>query len=292
MIPCSPMRSRATNAVESHPRELRTPPTIPLLALAMLCGCDALFGDDASSAGAGAGGNDASSNGSTTGAGGERPCVPEGPCSTADDCCSGICDAGQCAPTCLEVGTLCEFGASCCSGVCDAGRCAAPACRPDGATCGASSECCAGTCTAGTCGTGPTCKPDGLACAGASECCSGQCTNAVCGPEVPTCGGPNVPCSANAECCSDQCVGGLCQCKTNGLACTTGGACCIGQCDHGLCGASNCAHDACVPGGALNSGCSPCVMAICAQNPACCLAGWDASCVELVGPVCGLACGG
>jgi hypothetical protein len=80
-------------------------------------------------------------------------------------------------------------------------------------------------------------------------------------------------------------------CKTNGSSCSQAGECCINACDHGLCGNNSaCAHDACQMGAALNAGCSPCVMSVCAQNPSCCSSTWNASCTALVATACGQSC--
>ena len=48
-----------------------------------------------------------------------------------------------------------------------------------------------------------------------------------------------------------------------------------------------CAHEKCVAGGPLTSGCDPCVTSICAANPSCCSTQWTSSCVAQVLSVCG-----
>jgi hypothetical protein len=53
-----------------------------------------------------------------------------------------------------------------------------------------------------------------------------------------------------------------------------------------------CAHDKCVEGGPLSSGCDgdPCTTAICAVDPFCCSLGWDNICVQEVDSICGETC--
>jgi vibriolysin len=53
---------------------------------------------------------------------------------------------------------------------------------------------------------------------------------------------------------------------------------------------TGCAHDKCTVGGALTSGCDPCVTSICAVDSFCCSTSWDSLCVGEVSSVCGLSC--
>ena len=63
---------------------------------------------------------------------------------------------------------------------------------------------------------------------------------------------------------------------------------CNGTADDG-CG---CAHDPCVSGGALISGCDPCVTQVCASDTFCCSSSWDSLCTGEVSSVCGQVCTG
>ncbi len=56
------------------------------------------------------------------------------------------------------------------------------------------------------------------------------------------------------------------------------------------CPASACPHDECTVGAALHPACSDCAEAVCAIEPACCISGWDAVCVDEVISQCGLSC--
>lgn len=51
-----------------------------------------------------------------------------------------------------------------------------------------------------------------------------------------------------------------------------------------------CAHDRCLTGGALASGCDACVTSICAADPTCCTTAWTQSCVDKVKTVCNAGC--
>ncbi|HLM74515.1 MAG TPA: M57 family metalloprotease [Polyangiaceae bacterium] len=52
----------------------------------------------------------------------------------------------------------------------------------------------------------------------------------------------------------------------------------------------SCAHDKCIAGAKLTSGCDPCVTQVCAADPFCCNNTWDATCVSEVGSICGISC--
>jgi hypothetical protein len=52
-----------------------------------------------------------------------------------------------------------------------------------------------------------------------------------------------------------------------------------------------CAHDKCISGTKLTSGCDACVTQVCAADAYCCNTQWDATCVQEVGTICGLSCG-
>lgn len=55
---------------------------------------------------------------------------------------------------------------------------------------------------------------------------------------------------------------------------------------------STCSHDTCTTGVALIATCDPCATAICARDANCCNRNWNATCVEEVGSICGVSCGG
>jgi hypothetical protein len=53
---------------------------------------------------------------------------------------------------------------------------------------------------------------------------------------------------------------------------------------------TECAHDICEEGGALQSGCNDCVTSICEADAFCCTNSWDSLCADEVNSVCGQAC--
>jgi hypothetical protein len=55
-------------------------------------------------------------------------------------------------------------------------------------------------------------------------------------------------------------------------------------------GGNTCAHPLCATGIALASTCSPCATQLCTQDPYCCVAAWDATCVGEVTSICGQSC--
>jgi hypothetical protein len=94
-------------------------------------------------------------------------------------------------------------------------------------------------------------------------------------------------------------------CAADPYCCTTEwDVLCIGKTEQyceGLCGSgpTECAHDPCAEGAALESGCDPCVTSVCAADSVCCDAqgqsGWDQFCVSAaenysVHPACDGAC--
>lgn len=116
------------------------------------------------------------------------------------------------------------------------------------------------------------------------------CAHPICavgGPLTATCDAcATVLCAADPYCCSTEwdatCVGevaSFCQKSCTAPPPPTGDG-----------GASTCAHPVCAAGGALTSGCDPCVTQLCAQDPYCCAAEWDATCVSEVTSICGQTC--
>lgn len=53
-----------------------------------------------------------------------------------------------------------------------------------------------------------------------------------------------------------------------------------------------CAHDECVEGAPLASGCSDCVTSVCASDGYCCSGAWDDQCTAEVEQICGINCSG
>lgn len=195
-------------------------------------------------------------------------------CSTANDCCSGHCFAGEhckatragqpcsdfryCASgycrhdgTCAETITSCKLPGEACSslyndccgeGDCEAGKCKLVECRPDGDRCRSSSECCKGLCQDGTCG---NCIPDGATCTTDElDCCSASCSAAdACGS---SCRAWGRGCDKDSDCCTGfycgvppgksqkQCVTNL-RCSGDGFECTINSQCCSYNCNGGLC---------------------------------------------------------
>jgi hypothetical protein len=56
-----------------------------------------------------------------------------------------------------------------------------------------------------------------------------------------------------------------------------------------LASANSCAHSVCTTGAILQTGCSTCATAICAQDPYCCQTKWSSQCVAEVATYCGAA---
>ncbi len=53
---------------------------------------------------------------------------------------------------------------------------------------------------------------------------------------------------------------------------------------------SQCVHDVCSTGAALDAMCHSCARAVCEKDPSCCISGWDAACVARVSHECGQSC--
>ncbi len=103
-----------------------------------------------------------------------------------------------------------------------------------------------------------------------------QCAHDPCSPGVAleaTCD-PCVSeaCAADAFCCENEWDQ---QCVDQATACGCGGSP-GGDPDPG--GGSTCEHDVCLPGVALDAGCSECAGAVCAADDFCCTTEWDIYC--------------
>ncbi|HWB81110.1 MAG TPA: MopE-related protein [Nannocystaceae bacterium] len=152
---------------------------------------------------------------------------------------------------------------------------------------------------AGVCGPGTQqCQNAALTCvsnqAAAPEACDGLDNDCDTGVDEGNPGGGGAcftgipgPCSVGVNTCSGGAVG--CQQTVFPVAdsCNDGiDNDCDGTVDDGCC-----AHSICAQGGALASGCDPCVTTVCANDPFCCSTGWDGICVSEVMTECGsLAC--
>lgn len=169
-------------------------------------------------------------------------------CANSNDCCSGICDGGTCAP--IPIQGACpspDYSVDQCAGslyaVCFGGRCCWTGLV--GGACSSGADCCSGYCLApGEC---QAAKPAGVACTQqtAFQCESNICTDAgVCAggcasngsapPSFPWLApfGDDTPASG---CCSGYADGGLCACIPSGLGCGNSVYCCSGACSAGLC---------------------------------------------------------
>ncbi len=103
---------------------------------------------------------------------------------------------------------------------------------------------------------------------GGASCDSGK--HGECSAGTLTCQNANLKCVQNKQPKSEVCGDG----KDND---------CNGQVDNGC----PCAHDKCVTGSALVSGCSSCVTSICQSDSYCCTNSWDSVCVGEVQTICG-----
>ncbi len=148
------------------------------------------------------------------------------PCTSSNECCSGLCaldpaGAVTCRPTtgCAGLGAPCGFASACCSLGCvapmiEGGRtCRATTCALAGDTCAIGSDCCGGTCNAGVCQDPIGCHPAGEACNGDGDCCGGSCSQGVDGKRrcdlAQGCRVDGEQCAADGDCCSGRCaVGG------------------------------------------------------------------------------------
>ena len=164
-----------------------------------------------------------------------------------EDECSGSCTGG---------------GGGCSHGVCEEGDALDPACSPCAtAICNEDAFCCQ-TAWDSICVGLVVEECDG-------DCGDGDCPHSPCqqGGALPDDCSPCVTsvCDADSFCCETD-WDGLCVDQAVDLCaeCTGGG----------------CAHDECQTGGPLEEDCSPCAMAVCADDSFCCTNNWDSFCVE------------
>ncbi len=101
------------------------------------------------------------------------------------------------AEECKRDGKACKKGTQCCSGVCQNGQCVTP-CTTDGGTCSGNSDCCSGNCSNGQC------------CPSGRTNCNGQCVDtdgdeSNCGTCGNVCPEPPDPSQGGAYCLEGRC---------------------------------------------------------------------------------------
>lgn len=112
------------------------------------------------------------------------------------------------------------------------------------------------------------------------------------------------PCRSGADCqlnhgCSNVATTPACahdKCTVGSRLSSTCDPCVAAICaqDPTCCEAGACAHDVCAAGVKLDVTCGQCTASVCQNRPSCCSDSWDATCVSLVGSLCGAqtcACG-
>jgi hypothetical protein len=183
------------------------------------------------------------------------PCNDNNAC-TADSCVGGGTAVAFCRNTAVAAGTTCEDG-NACNGleICDG----------------------LGTCQPGTIQAAGTACPDGDLCDGDETCnATGTCLSGT-----PPIVNDNNSCTADA---CDSATGVAHTPLPDGSACNGSGVCTAGTCS------ITCAHDKCVSGVRLATGCDPCVTNICSFDSFCCNVTWDSICVSEVSSVCHATC--
>ncbi len=203
-------------------------------------------------------------------------------------CATGIALTSGCDPCVTQI---CAVDSYCCTNDWDS------ACVDEvQSVCGLA---CAGACGDGVCGAGEDCNTCPGDCGACVVCGDGVCDVTE---DCNTCPGD---CGACGACAHDKCATGVAltsgcdPCVTQ--ICAVDSYCCTSSWDSvcvdevlSVCGLScaggACAHDKCVTGVALTSGCDPCVTQVCAVDDFCCNTDWDSICVDEVLSVCGLSC--
>jgi hypothetical protein len=185
-------------------------------------------------------------------------------CAQDDFCCNNEWD-DVCVDQAEEL-CNCGGGGGTCHDQCEAGPALSPACN---------------ACVSAICNNDPFCcqsEWDDVCVMQVDTLCDGECTGGGCAHSPCQIGGA-------LESACDPCVTGIC----------SGDAfCCDSEWDQ-LCvdsaeaecaecsGGSGCAHDECVSGPPLASGCSACATAICNADAFCCDTMWDSMCVDAAG---------
>jgi hypothetical protein len=190
---------------------------------------------------------------------------------------------GVCAP-CPGVFTACGGG----GGDIGGGSCDHDECTQGGALDPSCGSCAADVCAADAyCCDGTNGAWDNICVNEASDICGLSCMGggSVCAHDVCATG------VKLADGC-DSCVTDVC--AQDPYCCDTAwDSTCVGEAEQfcGItCGGSTCAHDECVTGTKLTSGCSPCVTDVCMDDPFCCNDSWDTTCVNKAKALCGLSC--
>jgi hypothetical protein len=202
-----------------------------------------------------------SGSGAANGTGGDSPSLDcgafEAPCTSGDDCCSGLCDGSTdtCSGSvtkCTTAGSPCGGNTECCTLNCDE-VCQESACIPDGDDCTANGDsCCSGICDGGSCkdiNGGQECASSGNPCDGNGDCCSGLCGedghcvlgSSFCVQKYDICARDEQCCTGVCNKASDEDPTGYCDgapsvpssCNTGGIAgtiCNSCGFCCSRSC--------------------------------------------------------------
>jgi hypothetical protein len=197
-------------------------------------------------------------------------------------CGDGVCDAGETCESCPSDCGICgcgdgyckvELGEWCWTCPNDCGKCLTDCCA-------ASPEpgCQDPTVQDCVCAQEPACCSAGWGaqCATLAAGSCGYACDSVCGDGVCKEGESCTSCPVDCGACGGRCGDG---------ACKLGESCDTCPLDCGACTGSCC--EARPEPGCEDSGVRACV---CASDPACCLAGWDAQCVQIAGD-CGATCG-
>ncbi|HEU4728950.1 MAG TPA: hypothetical protein VFT22_13695 [Kofleriaceae bacterium] len=235
----------------------------------------------------------------------------------SNSCAHGLCEAGgpldtACSPCTASV---CAFDAFCCTvswddvcvqeseqtcgtvcttcgnGVCEAGETpgncpqdCTPPCAHDVCDPGAPLDQACDTCAGSVCGTDPFC------CTVFWDRICVQESESLCGKNCEGCAHDfcNVgdPLASNCDACATS------VCAADPFCCTTAwDSRCVQEAASG-CGlaCAVCSHSLCSQGTPLETGCDPCVTAICAADPYCCNNTWDERCVDATQTTCGLTC--
>jgi hypothetical protein len=229
------------------------------------------------------------------------------PCSSASECCSGLCaldslSTSTCRPTpgCLGLAQACSLAGQCCSLSCEVSDGGPGACG-DGVSrlcaivsneCQENADCCSGLCSAGLCAPlgpppppgPPACSPAGEACNAPADCCAQVCNPSTdeANPNrcalLPGCREQGELCLTAADCCDSVCSpdkSGVLRCASLGPCPTADTRPCDRQVGDVCKNSNECCSRACV---ATTDGISRCAPApgcrpgcdLCTQNSDCC----------------------
>lgn len=228
-------------------------------------------------------------------------CVTGGPLDAGcSDCVAAVCamDSFCCnvawdAFCVLEAQTTCGTTCTTCgNGVCEAGEtpascpqdCAPPVCAHDECDPGVALDPACDTCAGDVCGADPFCCTvfwDRICVQESETTCGKVCEG--CAHDECAVGEPLVN---NCDACTTS------TCAADPFCCTTAwDSRCVQEAANG-CGLACqvCSHSLCNQGTALETGCDPCVTAVCAADPYCCNNTWDQRCIDDAQTTCGLQC--